>query len=127
MEQMGMNVDLFAKTTVRDHFGNRPAAWPTTRAERGKYYSMPDPIHAGDQLVVMSHTTWVDFGTMLEVSRRAGVEMDKRVKELIGENKVLTAQAANYKDKLEAIQDIRRKEKTKAAYKSHGVTYGKSD
>jgi hypothetical protein len=106
-----------------DMFGKREAAWPTTRAQRGKYYLLPDPVHAGDQLVTMSYETWVDFGTQLETTRRAGIELDARIKELIGEKTILTAQAAKYKDKLEAIQELRRKEQTAKAYKSHGVTH----
>lgn len=117
---MKPNIDIFSGK--RDALGNRQAAWPTTRAERGKYYLMPDPIHTGDQLVVMSYDTWADFGTQLEVSRRAGVELDKRVKELVADKLILTAQAAGYKDKLEAIQDIRRKERKKSVYEKQGVS-----
>lgn len=115
-------MDMFGKQQ-RDHFGKRPAAWPTTRALRGKYYLLPDPIHAGDQLVAMSYNTWLDFGTQMETIRRGGVELDTRVKELIGENRILENQAAGYKGKLEAIQDVRRKEKIAKTYKSHGVTH----
>lgn len=104
-----------------DMFGKRAAAWPTTRAERGKYYYLPDPVHAGDNLVVMSYDTWADFGTRLEILRRGGVEADKKVQELVGENKILATQAAGFKDKLEAVQDARRKEKKTGLYKSYGV------
>lgn len=119
-----MNVDLFKKlpaAPTRDVFGNRPAAWPTTRAERGKYYMLPDPAHPGDQIVVTSYDTWVDFGTQLETARRAGVNLDKKVKELLAEKQILVAQASDFKSRLEAIQEIRRKEKREKSYLQSGV------
>ena len=114
-------MNLFGPPPPRDHFGNRPAAWPTTRAERGKFYSLPDPIHAGDKLVVMSFDTWADFGTQLEQARRAVHNLDKQVRELIGEKSILTMQAADFKSRLEAVQEARRKEKRQAAYLKAGV------
>lgn len=120
-------MDIFGKQPValqqRDSLGNRTAAWPTTRAQRGKYYLLPDPIHTGDQLVVMTVDTWTDFGTLLETTRRGGIAADQKVQELVAENRTLAAIAGSWKEKLAAIQDVRRKEKTKAAYKSHGVTH----
>ena len=117
-------MDIFGKRPQqRDALGNRPQAWPTTRAERGKVYQLPDPVpgHDGDVLVVMSFDTWADFGTMLETSRRAGIALDKQVKELVGEKQILTMQAADFKSRLEAVQEARRKEKKTAIYQSHGV------
>lgn len=120
-------MDIFGKQPTalqqRDSLGNRTAAWPTTRAQRGKYYLLPDPIHTGDQLVVMTVETWTDFGTQMETMRRGGIEVDKRLQETLAENRTLAAMAGTYKDKLAAVQEVRRKEKTKAAYKSHGVTH----
>jgi len=114
-------MDIFGKAQQRDVLGNRPAAWPTTRAERGKYYSLPDPIHAGDRLVVMSYDTWADFGTQMETLRRAGVNLSKQVQELVGEKQILAMQAADFKSRLEAVQDARRKEKRKEIYQAQGV------
>lgn len=117
-----MSMDIFGlRGNPRNALGNRPAAWPTTRAERGKYYGLPDPVHAGDKLVVMSYDTWADFGTQLETLRRAGVALDKQVKELVGEKAVLTMQAADFKSRLEAVQEARRKEKRKEIYQAQGV------
>lgn len=119
-----MNVDIFKKlpaAPTRDVLGNRPAAWPTTRAERGKYYLLPDPVHAGDKLVVMSYDTWADFGTQLEIARRAGVNLDKQVKELVGEKHILAMQASDFKSRLEAIREVRRKEKREESYLKAGV------
>jgi hypothetical protein len=124
---MKPNMDIFGRGQIRDALGNRQAAWPTTRAERGKYYLLPDPVHSGDQLVVMSYDTWADFGTQLEIARRAGVEMNTRIKELVGDKLIITAQAAQYKDKLEAVQALRRKEKLNKVYASHGVVHDKPD
>ena len=114
-------IDIFNIPQQRDMLGNRPAAWPTTRAIRGKYYRLPDPIHAGDELVVMSMITWVDFGTDMETLRRGGVAASKQVQELIGEKQILAMQAADFKSRLEAVQEARRKEKRKAAYTETGV------
>ena len=114
-------IDIFSKSQQRDVLGNRPAAWPTTRAERGKFYRLPDPIHAGDELVVTSYDTWCDFGTQMETLRRGGMAASKQVQELIGEKQILAMQAADFKSRLEAVQEARRKEKRKASYLDTGV------
>lgn len=57
--------------------------WPDARAERGIVYGVPDPIYAGDKLVVMLNDTWLDYGTQAQRMKRdldAAIEAGKKLK-----------------------------------------------
>lgn len=77
--------------------------------EDGKWYSTRGP---GDvPCVIMSHTTWVNYGTMLESFRGVATSQDRRIKELLAENKILTAQNVDTRNRLENLRAVRRAEK----------------
>lgn len=85
--------------------------WPNSRAQRGKYYGTPDPVWEGDQLVVMSNETWLDFGTMVENQRRVLREQNAVVDKQAAVIAQLTARLNAVEDQLIATRAARKKEK----------------
>lgn len=85
--------------------------WPQAPAQRGKYYGVPDPVHAGHQLVVMLSDTWLDFGTMFESVRRGVKARDEEITELNAVIAQLSAKVNDLEDRLVATRDARKKEK----------------
>lgn len=68
----------------------------------GEYYSTKGPV--GEECVIMTRKTWLDYGTLLEKMRTSNVALDARVKELAEESK-------SRGESLEALRDVRRSEK----------------
>jgi predicted dinucleotide-utilizing enzyme len=94
-----------------------PDEFPNGAARHGKVYVMEtapeimndDGTH--QRIVVMSEQSWVEFGTQLETLRRVAKAQDEKIKELLGTvaaRDILNAQAM---DRLNALRDVRRKEK----------------
>lgn len=85
--------------------------WPNSRAQRGKYYGTPDPVWKGDQLIVMSNDTWLDFGTMVAKQRQVLKEQDDAINKQAAVIAQLTAKLNEVQDRLEATRAARKKEK----------------
>lgn len=83
--------------------------WPDQPAVRGQTYGVNDPIHAGHQLVVMSHDTWVDFGTVHEAMRRKVEQQDKTLVALQVAKEALVAQLAQTQDRLDALRQAEKR------------------
>ena|SRR5579872_3356890 len=82
--------------------------WPHARAVRGQTYGTPDPIFAGDMLVVMTNDTWLDYGTAFESLRRQNEQLMKAANEL----------KVAYDTALKSLADLREKhENLRAAEK----------
>ena len=68
----------------------------------GQYYQTAGPN--GEDCVIMTRKTWLDYGTLLEAQRLANKKLDDRVRELVEEcNHHLTS--------LQNLRDVRRSEK----------------
>lgn len=87
------------------------AEFPNGSAADGKVYQMANPANPLQQLVIMSMETYVKQGTLIQSLRQVALNQDKRIKELLGENKVLTEMAANIRTRLENLRAVRRAEK----------------
>jgi hypothetical protein len=86
-----------------------PPAPPAQTLERGTVYDSTGPN--GEKIVIMTHETWTDFGTYLESLRNIARKQDTQLKEVKAENKVLVAQAADARTRLENLRAVRRAEK----------------
>ena len=86
-------------------------SWPFQPARPGIYYTTIDPGHPEDQLVVMLMETFQMFGTELAQYKKTARAQDLRIKELLGAQSVLAQRAAELEDRLQAIRDVRRREK----------------
>lgn len=87
------------------------AEFPNGSAADGKVYQMANPANPLQQLVIMSMETYIKQGTLIQSLRQVAQAQDKRVKELLGENKVLTQLAADTRKRLENLRAVRRAEK----------------
>lgn len=74
----------------------------TPALKDGEYYDTRGPV--GEECVIMTRKTWLDYGTLLEKMRVANVTLDARVKELAEESK-------SRGEALESLRDVRRSEK----------------
>jgi len=86
--------------------------WPHAPALRGQTYGTPDPIFAGDQLVVMSNDTWLDYGTAFEALRRQNEQLMKAANELKVAYDIALKSLADLREKhenLRAAEKRRRK------------------
>lgn len=87
------------------------AEFPNGSAADGKVYQMANPANPLQQLVIMSMETYVKQGTLLQSLRQVAQSQDKRIKELLAENKVLTEMIASTRTRLENLRAVRRAEK----------------
>jgi hypothetical protein len=90
---------------------SKPREWPNVPAERGKFYALPDPIHIGTKLVVMSEDTWVDFGTVLEKQRRMMAQQDAEIRKLQGASGALASQLNDLQGRHSNLMDAYKKMK----------------
>ena len=77
--------------------------------ENGKYYETTGP--SGEKCVIMTEATWLNYGTLLQSFRNIASNQDRRIKELLAENKILTAQHVDTRNRLENLRAVRRAEK----------------
>lgn len=98
-----------------DILSQRPAAipkgdhWPQKPAVRGQTYGVGDPMHAGHNLVVMSHDTWIDFGTVHEALRRKVEQQDKTLIALQASKEALLAQLTHTTERLNNLRSSEKK------------------
>lgn len=84
--------------------------WPTSRAQRGKFYGVNDPVHGLDQLCVMLMETWTDVGTIIKQNEITMAKQNGRVVELKAANAALAAQLQDANERLRNLRRVRRKE-----------------
>lgn len=94
--------------------------WPDARAERGQTYGVPDPIFAGDKLVVMTNDTWLDYGTAFERIRRQCDELSAAAQQLKVAYDAAIAALASMNEK---HQNLRAAEKSR---RMAGFTQGRA-
>lgn len=87
------------------------AEFPNGNAEDGKVYQMANPANPLQQLVIMSMETYIKQGTLMQSLRQVAANQDKRIKELLGENKVLAQMISDTRTRLENLRAVRRAEK----------------
>ena len=82
---------------------NQPAAGEQPFVMKDNEYYMTSGPN-GEPCVIMTRETWLTYGTQLEGYRRNAILLEARVKELAEESK-------SRGEALEALRDVRRKEK----------------
>lgn len=88
-----------------------PAEFPNGNASDDKVYQMANPANPLQQLAIMSMEGYVKMGTILQSLRAVAREQDKKIKELIAENKVLVELEAKTRSRLENLRAVRKAEK----------------
>jgi hypothetical protein len=91
---------------------NETPAQPAPQApniERGKVYESLGPN--GENIVLMTNETWVDFGTNVESIRQIARNRDRLLHEEKGKTASLEIQLADARRRLENLRAIRRQEK----------------
>jgi hypothetical protein len=78
--------------------------WPNTRAKKGLFYGVKDPVFGQDNLVVMLDSTWTEVGTIIEHQKRTMAMQDKAVKELKAANGALAAQLNDAHERMENLR-----------------------
>jgi hypothetical protein len=94
-----------------------PVSVPQTKSEfpngdtvRGKVYQLANPLNSFQQIAVMGIDTYTDTGTLIQSLRGVCSDQDKRIKELLEENKVLNARLAEALNRLDNLRAVRRSE-----------------
>lgn len=87
------------------------AEFPNGNALDDRVYQMANPANPLQQLVIMSMETYVKQGTLIQSLRQMARNQDNRIKELLGENKVLVDMNARTQTKLDNLRAVRRAEK----------------
>lgn len=102
------------------------AEFPNGSAADGKVYQMANPANPLQQLVIMSMETYIKQGTLIQSLRQVAQAQDKRIKDVLAENKVLTEMIASTRTRLENLRAVRRAEKrpeVEAQLKAAGVEF----
>jgi hypothetical protein len=89
---------------------SRLGEWPNSRAQRGKFYGVNDPVFQMDQLCVMTMDTWTDVGTLIKKNEEVMRLQNGRIIELKAANDALAAQLRDANERLKNLRRVRRKE-----------------
>lgn len=89
---------------------SRLGEWPNSRAQRGKFYGVTDPVFKQDQLCVMTMPTWEDVGTLVKKQEETMRVQNGRLVELKAANDALAAQLRDANERLRNLRRVRRKE-----------------
>ena len=86
------------------------AEFPNGDCVKGRVYQLANPMNAFQQIVVMSLDTYTDTGTLIQSLRGVARDQDKRIKELLEENKIWSARVAEALNRLDNLRAVRRSE-----------------
>lgn len=101
-------MDMLSKPTSSPP--SRLGEWPNSRAARGRFYGVMDPVFKQDQLCVMTMATWTDVGTLIKKQEETMRLQNGRVVELKAANDALAAQLRDANERLKNLRRVRRKE-----------------
>lgn len=90
---------------------DRTQEWPTARAEKGKFYAAPDPMHPDDMLCVMLMETWTIVGTVVKNQEVTMKTQHNKIQELLAANQSFERQVSSLNEALNNLRTVRRAEK----------------
>lgn len=114
-------MDMLSPTPSHQPIQSKRDHWPDQPAKRGLTYGVPDPIHKGSMLVVMSNDTWLDYGTQTEKLRRDLATAHAAAQKLKVSYDIAVSELAKLREKHENLKaSERRRRRADMGFKGSG-------